>query len=70
LREKGHSVVYPLKSQSVRKQFSAAATEGAREVIMLGPEEVERGIAVIRNMDSGGEREVALRDLEEAKLGD
>jgi hypothetical protein len=37
---------------------------------MLGPEEIERGIAVIRNMDSGGEREVALRDLEEAKLGD
>jgi len=69
LRADGHSVVYPLKTQSVRKQFSQAATEGAREVIILGPEEVGRGVAVIRNMDSGGEREVPLRTLEEAKRG-
>ncbi|MEX2295665.1 MAG: histidine--tRNA ligase [Gemmatimonadota bacterium] len=69
LRAEGHTVLYPLKNQSVRKQFSAAATEGAREVIILGPEEVGRGVAVIRNMESGGEREVALRQLEEAKPG-
>jgi histidyl-tRNA synthetase len=69
LRAGGHTVVYPLKNQSVRKQFSAAATEGAREVIILGPEEVGRGVAVIRDMEKGGEREVTLLQLEEAKPG-
>jgi histidyl-tRNA synthetase len=66
LRVAGYSVLYPLRTQSVRKQFSAAATEGAKEVILLGPDEVGRGVAVIRDMQSGGEREVLLRDLEEA----
>ena len=47
LRSRGLSVIYALKEQSVRKQFSAAATDGAREVIVLGPEEVGRGLAVV-----------------------
>ncbi|HEX9885316.1 MAG TPA: histidine--tRNA ligase [Longimicrobiales bacterium] len=63
LREKGRSVVFPLRRQAVRKQFAAAGTEGAREVIVLGPEEAARGVAMVRDMESGREREVALDDL-------
>jgi len=59
-REKGRRVVYSLKSQSVRKQFSAASTEGARWVVILGPDEVEEGVAVVRDMASGGEARVPL----------
>ena len=33
-------------------------------VIVLGPDEVARGHAVVRNMASGEEREVPLEDLE------
>ncbi len=62
-RENGRSVVYPLRKQSVRKQFSAAAAEGAREVLVLGPEEVGEGIAVLRDMRSGDERKVELEHL-------
>ena len=63
LRERGRSVLYSLKPQAVGKQFKSAGTEGAREVIVLGPEEVARGVAVVRDMTSGQEREVSLEEL-------
>jgi len=62
-REAGASVLYGLREQSVRKQFQAAGSAGALEVIVLGPEEVSRNCAVIRNMASGEEREAPLDEL-------
>ena len=69
LREQGRSVSYSLKTQAVGKQFKNAGTEGAREVIVLGPAEVERGVAVVRDMESGKEREVSLEELGEMTDG-
>jgi histidyl-tRNA synthetase len=63
LRDGGRSVTTPLRSLSVRKQFQAASAEGAREVLVLGPEEVARGAVVVRTMTDGSEREVPLREL-------
>ncbi|MEX0980395.1 MAG: histidine--tRNA ligase [Gemmatimonadota bacterium] len=63
LREDGHSVVYPLRAQSVRKQFASAATEGAGRTIVLGPDEVARGVAIVRDMGTGEEQEVSLDEL-------
>jgi len=60
LRTAGCSVVYPLREQSVRKQFAAASSEGARHVVILGPDEVDRGVAMVREMEGGEEREVEL----------
>ena len=62
-RDRGSSVLYGLREQPVRKQFAAAGKAGAREVIVLGPEEVARGRAVVRHMESGEEREVPLDEL-------
>jgi len=62
-REKGRRVLYSLKDQPVRKQFSAASTEGARWVVVLGPDEVEKGVAVVRDMVSGTEDRVSLEVL-------
>jgi histidyl-tRNA synthetase len=62
-RAAGRSVVYPLRAQPVRKQFSSASTEGARHVIILGPSEAERGVAVVRDMKSGAEAEAPLELL-------
>ncbi len=59
----GRSVVYSLGYRSVRKQFSSAASVGASSVIVLGPDEVERGVAIVRDMSSGGEREIPLEQL-------
>ena len=63
LRAKGHSVAYPLKRQSVRKQFKSAEIEGAQTVLVLGPDEMARGVVVARDMASGEETEVPLADL-------
>ncbi len=62
-RAQGRSVTYSLGDQSVRKQFSQAGQEGARQVVVLGPDEVSRGRAVVRDMESGEEREVELTEL-------
>ncbi|MGW8267938.1 MAG: histidine--tRNA ligase [Longimicrobiales bacterium] len=62
-REKGRRVLYALRPQSVKKQFSGAASEGAKWVVILGPAEVERGVAVVRDMASGREGEVSLEEL-------
>ena len=69
LRDRGKSVAYSLKPQAVGKQFKVAATEGAREVITLGPTEMARGVAMVKDMASGQEREVSLKDLEGATDG-
>ena len=63
LRDKGRSVVYALREQAVRKQFKAAETEGARWVLVLGPDERAKGVVVVRDMEDGTEREVPPADL-------
>jgi len=63
LRERGRSVVYALRDQSVRKQFKAAETEGARRVLVLGPEEAAKGVVMMRDMSDGTEREVLPAQL-------
>jgi histidyl-tRNA synthetase len=62
-RRAGHRVLYPLRPQSVKKQFSAASSEGARWVVVLGPDEVKVGVAVVRDMESGSEERVDLAVL-------
>ncbi len=63
-RDMGAGVQYSLREQSVRKQFTAAGNAGARQVIVLGPDEVARECAVLRDMASGEEREVPLKELQ------
>ena len=63
-RDRGLSVLYGLRDQAVRKQFTSAGNAGATSVIVLGPDEVARGRAVVRDMASGEEREVSLEELQ------
>jgi histidyl-tRNA synthetase len=60
LREQGHSVTYGFREQSVGKQMKAAAREGARQVVVVGPDEVARGSATVRDMATGEERELDI----------
>lgn len=68
LREAGCTVAYALEQRPVRKQLAMAARQGAREVILLGPEETARGVAVIRDMGQGSQREVSLADLRRGRV--
>ncbi|MYC97674.1 MAG: histidine--tRNA ligase [Gammaproteobacteria bacterium] len=63
LREAGSTVSYALEQRPVRKQLAMAARQGARRVILLGPEETARGVALIRDMAQGSQQEVSLADL-------
>lgn len=63
LRDRGHSVAYALKEQGVGKQMKAATREGAKTVLVVGPEEVERGCVVARDMSTGAEHDVLIEDL-------
>ncbi len=63
LRDAGHSVSYTLRQVGVGKQFKDANSRGARHTLVLGPDEVSRGVAVVRSMETGEEREVPLDEL-------
>jgi len=64
LRDRGHSVAYGLKEQAVGKQMKAASREGARTVLVLGPEELANGVVMARDMTSGDQREIPIAELE------
>ena len=63
LRGRGHSVAYALRDQGVGKQMKAAGREAAREVLIVGPEELARGIVTGRTLADGAEREIPIGDL-------
>jgi histidyl-tRNA synthetase len=63
LRAAGYSVAYTFREQSVKQQFKEAGARGARRTIVLGPDEVAQGFAVVRDMAAGQEERVALAEL-------
>jgi histidyl-tRNA synthetase len=60
LRERGRSVEYALGGQKLARQLKAAGAAGAREVMILAADDVERGEAVVRRMADGEERLVSV----------
>jgi histidyl-tRNA synthetase len=63
LRGAGRSVLYAFRPGGVGRQLKEADARGARHVVILGPDEVQRGMATVRSMDTGGQAEVALDRL-------
>ncbi|MEJ2541034.1 MAG: ATP phosphoribosyltransferase regulatory subunit, partial [Gemmatimonadota bacterium] len=64
LRDRGATVGHSLGPTGVRKQFRSAETEGAARVVVLGPDEMARGVVTVRDMTSGEELETELEALE------
>ena len=60
LRVKGHSVIFPYKPGGVGKGLKAAAAAGAREAIVVGPDELKEGKIVVRNLAGGTEDRVDI----------
>ena len=63
LRDAGHSVSYSFKTGGVGKQFKDANARGARFTVVLGPDEVATGEAVVKDMQAGTEKRVKLDEL-------
>jgi len=60
LRERGRSVEYALGGQQLSRQMKAAHAAGARDVVVIQADEVERDEAVVRRLADGVETRVRL----------
>jgi len=69
LRAAGRRVEYPLAKQALRKQFELANARGARWCVVVGPDERAAGVAVVKDLQDGTERRVALDALHRGDLG-
>jgi histidyl-tRNA synthetase len=67
LRAQGRSVSYSFAGGSVAKQFKDADARGAVRVIVLGPDEVAAGEAVLREMAGGTQHRVPIAELLKGK---
>ncbi len=63
LRQQGLRVTVSDAARSMRSQMREAERLGARAAVILGPDEVSRRVAKIKDMGTGEEKEVALDDL-------
>ncbi len=63
LRSSGLSVQMPTGSRSLRAQLRAADTSGASSAVIIGEDELARGVATVRDLESGDQRSVALDQL-------
>jgi len=63
LRRAGYSVGYGLHPAGVGRQFKDADALGAERAVILGPDEVARGVAVVKDMKTGAEQTVRLEEL-------
>ena len=63
LRAAGLRVTLSAEARSARSQMNEANRLGAWTAVILGPDEVSKGRATVRNMESGEQREVALDEL-------
>lgn len=60
LRKAGEKVNLSLKSQKPKKFFGAADSSGASSAVFLGPDDVEKGVAKLKNMETREEVEIKL----------
>lgn len=63
LREQNIKVSYDLLSRSVKSQFKEADKMGAKKSIVLGDNELEKGVITLKDMTKGDQIEIALESL-------
>ena len=60
LRKSGECVDLALRSQKPKKFFSHAAESGAAKAVFLGPDDVEKGVAWMKDLATREEKEISL----------
>ena len=69
LREKGVCAETDICGRGLKAQMKYANKIGAKYTMVLGDNEIECGVARIKNMDSGEESEIKLDDISEELFG-
>ena len=60
MRDEGFSVVYDLNDRSLRAQMKYADKLSAKYNVVIGDNEVENDVAVLKNMSTGEQKEISL----------
>jgi histidyl-tRNA synthetase len=63
LRRSGLRVILADEAKSMRAQLRAADRSGARTAVILGTDEVAKGVVTVKDLSSGDQREVAMERL-------
>jgi histidyl-tRNA synthetase len=63
LRDAGVRADRAFDGRSMKAQFKLADRSGAELAVVVGPEELERGIAKVQSLTSGGQEEVKLEEV-------
>lgn len=63
LRQAGKQVMMDLEGRGMKAQMKAANKCGAAQVLILGESELERGVASVKDMATGDQRDVDLDSL-------
>lgn len=63
LRNSGISADMDYDFKKMKKQFSLADKCGARFTVILGEEEMEKGTAAVKDMETGGQEEIEISKL-------
>ncbi|MBX6395866.1 MAG: ATP phosphoribosyltransferase regulatory subunit, partial [Alicyclobacillaceae bacterium] len=64
LRQKGCRAIRHFDHKSLKAQLKAADRSGARWALILGEEERQRGVVVLRDLSTGEQREIPAGELE------
>ena len=64
LRAKGISCDYSFSSKNIKNQFKVANKIGAKYAVIVGEEEIKRGVVKIKNLDIAEERESSIENIE------
>lgn len=63
LRSRGQSVDLVLQDKKMKWAFKQAERAGARDLVFVGPDEWERGCVQVKNLASGEQIELSLKEL-------
>lgn len=63
LREKGIKVESPYKPGGMKNQMGKAGKSGAKLAIIMGDDELAKGVAIIKNLVGGGQEECRIENL-------
>ncbi|MBO0994047.1 histidine--tRNA ligase [Bacillus sp. SD088] len=68
LRRDGLSVERDYMNRKLKAQFKAAERLGAQHAVIIGDDELSSGVATVKNLANGEQKEVALEHLKEELL--
>jgi len=69
LRAGGVAAIFDLERKSLKAQMKTASKGGHRYAVILGPDELERGVVQLKDLRAAEQSEVARADLVETLVG-